>query len=288
MKFVYSLIRYVPDPMRGEFVNVGAIAGSDESSEWEVRQVENPIRARQFDESGSLPAVFAFIDQLARSVDAFEDSITSPTLDEPEISLSEDWLTAVHSDHRNIVQLSPPLPLIADSATEALDRVFDELIVDPARRSGSQNKHPALAAARKAYGEAGLHINQDFFERVIIEAGQHRQKLDFAVANGRVVQLAEAWSFQVADQERLADNIKSWGWTMKAVQEDGGVIHVAERELEVPKEVDIAVVYVPPSADDTQPALADAKAVLDRLDATQLEVAGAQPLGEIAADLLAA
>ena len=34
MRFVYSLVRFVPDPARGEFVNVGAIAGSEESSDW--------------------------------------------------------------------------------------------------------------------------------------------------------------------------------------------------------------------------------------------------------------
>ena len=49
MKHVYSLIRYVPDPVRGEFINVGAIAGCDESSEWEIRQVANPARARRID-----------------------------------------------------------------------------------------------------------------------------------------------------------------------------------------------------------------------------------------------
>jgi hypothetical protein len=39
----------------------------------------------------------------------------------------------------NIVQFSGPAPLIGESATEALDRIFAELIVDPARRAGGGN-----------------------------------------------------------------------------------------------------------------------------------------------------
>ena len=50
MRYVYSLVRFVPDPARSEFVNLGAIVGSEEYSEWESRQVENPKRARDIDE----------------------------------------------------------------------------------------------------------------------------------------------------------------------------------------------------------------------------------------------
>ncbi len=45
MRYVYSLVRFVPDPARGEFVNVGAIAGSEDGAEWQIRQVENTVRA---------------------------------------------------------------------------------------------------------------------------------------------------------------------------------------------------------------------------------------------------
>ncbi len=286
MRFVYSLIRYVPDPIRGEFVNVGAIAGSDESSEWAIRQVENSTRARKLDDRGSLSAVWSLIDRLGAEVDAHEEAINMPTLEEPRVRLSEEWLADLQSRHKNVVQLSVPLPMIAESASGALDRVFAELIVDPARRPGSENKHPALAAARRAYREVGLQKNQNFFESVVLAAGHHRQRLDFAVANGRVVQVAEAWSFQVTNQEKLAEHIKSWGWTMNALQERGGVIHVADKELEVPGDVDIAVVYVPPVEETA--GLEDARGVFERLKARQLEVGHAEELGEVAASLLSA
>ena len=49
MRYMYSVIRFVPDPIRGEFVNVGVLAGSDESSEWDLRMVESLKRAGDVD-----------------------------------------------------------------------------------------------------------------------------------------------------------------------------------------------------------------------------------------------
>lgn len=171
MKHVYSLIRYVPDPVRGEFINVGAIAGCDESSEWEIRQVANPARARRLDERGSLSASWAFMDQLGRAVDAHEAAIQQPTPAEDTL-LSEDWLADLWCRYRNIVQLSPPAPVLADSTTKALDEIFAQLVVDPApHRRGENTKHPALAAVRRAYRAAGLTKAHDVHERVVARAG---------------------------------------------------------------------------------------------------------------------
>jgi Protein of unknown function (DUF3037) len=246
MKHMYCVIRYVPDPIRGEFVNVGAIAGSDDSSEWEVRQVDNPARARRLDERRTLPAVWSFIDHLGRLVDAHEEAIEKPKVG-VEALLSEGWLQDLYASHRNIVQLSPPAPIVAETAAEALDEVFAQLIVDPEPHRGGENtKHPALAAVRRAYREAGLAKNRQLYERVVVHAGDHRERLDFAVANGRVVQLTQTWSFRVVDQDALAESVRAWGWTIRAVKDGGGTISIGERELEVPSDVDLEVVVIPP------------------------------------------
>jgi len=121
MRFVYSLVRFVPDPARGEFVNIGTIAGSEESSEWQWRQIENPVQARAIDDRKSLEAVWAFLDRVGREMDDYERSQVS--LFEPNVELSEAWLQQLYVAHRNVVQLTPPTPMVAASADEALDRV---------------------------------------------------------------------------------------------------------------------------------------------------------------------
>ena len=111
MRFVYSLVRFVPDPARGEFVNVGAIVGSEESSEWDVQQISNPVRARAIDDHKALDGVWSFLDRVGRDIYEYEEA-TERLLESP-VELSEAWLERLFINHRNIVQLSPPTPMVA-------------------------------------------------------------------------------------------------------------------------------------------------------------------------------
>ena len=75
----------------------------------------------------------------------------------------------------------------------------------------------------------------------------HRERVDFAVTNGRVVQLAHTWSFQVADQADLAEHVKAWGWTIRDARDYGGALLSPDTaDLKVDKGVDVEVVYVGP------------------------------------------
>ena len=114
MRYVYSLIRFVPEPTNGEFVVLGAVAGSEEAADWQLRQVSNPVRARSLDRRGTLDLAWAFIDGIGQELDRFEASTAE--LFEPEVPVSEQWLWDLHRRHRNIVQLSPPIPMLAETA----------------------------------------------------------------------------------------------------------------------------------------------------------------------------
>lgn len=283
MRYSYSLVRFVPDPIRGEFINVGAIVGSDESSEWAVQQVENPLRARHLDDRGTLPAAWAFIDKVGREIDAFERMVL--TGEGSDVQLSEDWLYRLHGQHKNIVQVSEPLPIIANSIEEAVETVFGHLIVDPAKRPGGSTKHPALAAMRRAYREAGL-VGR-VLQGATLEADGHRERLDFGIANGRVVQIAQTWSFQVADKDLLARNVRAWGWAVKAVQSHGGHLATVDRgRLEVPRDVDVEVLYIPNDRSGDRSGLDDARAVFTSLGANQVAIDDASEVADRAADLL--
>jgi Protein of unknown function (DUF3037) len=286
MRFVYSVVRFVPDPARGEFVNVGAIVGSEESSEWQLRQIDNPVRARAIDDHRALEAVWSFLDRVGRDIDEYETATERLLFD--GVELSEAWLERLFVDHRNVVQLSQPTPMIAASADEALDRVFEQLVIDPAQRKYRfQKKHAALAAVRNAYREHGVRRGANLRERVILETEHHQERFDFAVINGHVLQLTQTWSFQVPDQEFLAEQIKAWGWTVQDVQEHGGMASLDDGStFEVERNVDVEVVFVPPKPDQGAPALRDARNVFDALRVRQASVEEAGGVGLRARDLL--
>jgi hypothetical protein len=288
MRFVYSLIRFVPDPARGEFVNVGAIVGSDSSSEWQVRQVENPVRARAIDDRSLLDGVWSFIDRVGVDIDRFELELES--LFGPTGELNEQWLEDLYRDHQNIVQLSPPTPMVAETADDAMDSVFELMVLDPAsRRYRFKKKHVALAAVRTAYSEVNVRKGIDVRERVQLRTSHHDGRFDFAVTNGHVLQLTQTFSFQVPDQEALAEQVKAWGWTIHDARESGGSISTPDGlSFDVEANVDIEVVYVPPELDQDAPALREAQSIFDELQVNALPVSGASTVASRAHELLVA
>ncbi len=111
MSFQFSLIRFVPDPARGEFVNIGAVAGSDEAGEWGLRLVSDLRRAQALDERGVLSDAVAYATDLAGA-----EPISSAVLQRRSVEM------------QNVVQLSAPAPVAGCSVEAVLNLVFDQLV----------------------------------------------------------------------------------------------------------------------------------------------------------------
>ncbi len=290
MRFTYSVVRFVPDPGRGEFINIGAIVGSEVAGEWDVRQVDNLVRARHLDDKKALSGAMDFLDEVGRRIDNYL-ALEEDELDElPGSELpSDQWLEDLSLSMRNIVQLSPPVPVSADTLEDAMAMVFDELIVDP-RVAGLdyRRRTRAQSALRAAYQHAQLKRGSTYFEKVLIEAQGATERLDFVVANGRAVQLAQAWSFEVPKQPELARRVRAWGWTMSKLRSGGGRVVVEGRPSStIPSDIDLEVVYVPPVAEDGGvSAFDEALAVFSDIGANPVPIEHAEDVGARAADLI--
>ena len=288
MRYMYSAVRFVPDPVRGEFVNVGILAGSDESSEWDIRMVENLKRARALDDEVLLPLVWHFVDDIGRKVDRYTEAIQTNLFETDEKRLSEEWLTQLSEEARNVVQLSAPAVIVADDIDEAINILFDQLIVEPkARRFPFKKKNVALAATRAAYREAGLRVSEHFMEGVSVKGQHHKERFDFVVANGSAVQLAQTWSFQVPNQEDIAEQVKAWAWTVSDIRQHGGMAEAEARQIAVPSDVDIEVVYVPPAVDGPRQVLNEALAAFEKIKVQAVESEQAGTVGQEASRLIA-
>src|ERR671914_28990 len=221
MSFQFSLIRFVPDPARGEFVNIGAVAGSDEAREWELRLVSNLSRAKALDDRGVLSNAFAYAAGL-------EDHIAA--LDQlPETSGAE-------------------------------------------RRASQTHEVPAEAVR----------------ERAPVRSGAFDGVFDFAVHNARTIQLVQCWSFQLPNQADLAEQVKAWSWLVHEVRQDGGELTTTERGLDVPAELDIFAIAIPPVPGAGSPAYEEANAAFVENGVIELSPEEADRLGEHAAHTLAA
>lgn len=283
MTYHYSLLRFVPDPARGEFVNLGILAGDDDAGDWDLRLIQNLRRAKAIDDRGSLGLALAFAARLEEHIVAGEQLPETTTA----APITLDLVAQFADEMQNIVQLTPPAPVVAASSEAALDLLFSELVVDPTSpRFRFEKKHRAVASARRAY-RAHEIPDEAITQRAAVSAGPYEAMFDFAVSNGEVVQLVQCWSFQLPNQAELAEQVKAWAWVVRGLQAHGGQLHVPDRDVPVPtQDVEIAAVFIPPIDDQDAPAFEEARAAFDETGVTQLTPEGADALGVSAAQRL--
>ena len=275
MPYKFTLIRFVPDPARGEFVNIGAIAVNDDADDWGIRWIANYTRAKALDSAGFLPAAKAFTAEL----DGRIAELDRPTMDSEPPTIA--WLSDLAAEMNNIVQLSEPAPVVADSAEAALDVVFERLLVDHARtRYRFQKKQKAQAAARKAYSDH--HVPRSAVkEHARVTSGAFGFDFDFAVHNGHAVQLVQCWSFQLPNQDELTEQVKAWAWMARHIRDGGGRL-LTDGDVDVPGDLDIAAIYIPP-LDADGPAFGEAQGVFQELGITASQFDSADGVGARAA-----
>ena len=249
MRYVYSVIRFVPNPTRGEFVNVGMLAGSEETGEWEVQTISRAGRATSLDSNKSWPIVSQQIAELSATLEEFtrvqEDLTVTPDL--PQIG--EAWLSQLVDDWANMVQLSRPRPIVAESVDEVFDLLWPKFILESRARELGITKGSAVAQVKRSL--IRHRITQEKFEiRPTLRTERSHSLIDLAVHNGHVVHLTQCFSFQVADAERVLDDVKSWAWTIRGLRKDGGTIEAKDGQLPVDRDVPVAAVCVAPTTDN--------------------------------------
>jgi hypothetical protein len=285
MKYWYS---FVPDPVRAECVNVGVLAGSEESSEWEIRTIQNPRRARTLDETGMLRRVWTVVDDLGRTLDRYSEDVAGrhfSGVDSPSLR----WLLRLADESRNVVQFSVPAIVVAESVEEAIDVLSGQFLVDSqARALRYKKKTAALASLRHAYAAAGVRTLGVVSEGVLVRGPHHGAQFDFVVGRDQAVQLAQTWSFQVPNQADVAEQVKAFSWSVRDLRTGTGLATTESRTLAVPGDVDIEVVYVPPLAGGPMDVLNEALTAFADLDISAVPSDTAEEVGEKAAALLTA
>jgi hypothetical protein len=285
MGYYYSLLRFVPDPARGEFINLGILAGDDDAADWDLRLIQNFRRARAIDNEGALEIAMAFIPSLQDHIAALDPTTTEMTAAEP---LTTEYLSHLSEEMQNVVQLTAPTPIAASSADEALEVLYSELVVDAtSQRLRFTDKKPAQASTRRAYKKYEIP-KQSVREHAPVVAGPYSGTFDFAVANGSVVQLVQCWSFQLPNQTELAEQVKAWAWVVHELRGHGATVTLADREADAEQDVDVATVVVPPEDGQETRAYEEAQAAFEEIRVEQLTPDQADELGARAAERLQA
>src|SRR5690606_17481412 len=109
----------VPSPVRGEFVNLGLLLGSDQTGEWLIEVVSSKTRAAKLDENNLLPIVATDLQRLQSTVEAYTD----PDMFDPQVEISESWLSDLARNSRNQLQFTRPNVVVAAHINEAFEKL---------------------------------------------------------------------------------------------------------------------------------------------------------------------
>lgn len=253
MFYNYWIVRYLPNVVRGEFVNIGLLVGSD-SADWGFREVTHLRRASRL---GGDPSIARYwLNELKRMVaDSPEGAeynegtaLWTPASHTSE-TISEATIQRLRGRLNNAVQISPSRTVMSDSAEGALDLLFDLLIEDPmVTRRAQFRSHISREIEESFYRSVGTGSSARVSRSPSISVGKSAKKADLAIADDQVEQLTKAWSFNLTDVEKVETEIQAWAYFMEHIQDHGGMMTTSDgRKVSVPEDVNFRVIYESPT-----------------------------------------
>ncbi|TCM45557.1 DUF3037 domain-containing protein [Kribbella sp. VKM Ac-2568] len=285
MRYDYWVIRYVPDPIRGEFVNIGVIAGKGD--DWSFRRVSNLRRASRLGGFASLTDSFLrrIEDSIASRLDAVEALIPS----EPSELFGRGEVEDLRVRMNNLVQLSESRPVLAATSEEAADLAFELMVVDSdvdvRHRSRTTVVHK-LRAAFDLRPELVHHVARFH----VASVGAQETGIDFAVKDGVVHQMSQVWAFDVKNTRHLQTQIQAWNYLLGLLRQDGGALVRRGRHdgVSIPHDVDINAVFTAPTTSDGEAQFEIAKDGWQRLGVEVVSSSDSEAIVDAAARLLTA
>jgi hypothetical protein len=220
MRYTYWLLRYVPDTLRGEMVNIGVLVGRD-GGDWALRRVSSFRRAGRL--GGDASRVRPWLEWLEHQIDAYQQ----PTLDtfaaESIEALSAARIHRLQTRLNNSIQISEPTSVQGESASATADFLYQFLVSEAAIPTRSTTRRKLVSQLREQYEQVALEdIGRSLETRPQANVGLQRGRFDFAVVNEEVTQLSQVWSFDLADTEKLEQDIHAWSFLVTRLRDSGG------------------------------------------------------------------
>jgi len=126
LTFRYRILRYVPDLVRDEWVNIGVLLEEVRGSRHAVRLIEEPrelARVRRLHPDAD--------EEFLRSLPLeFEARMRGP---DSEVAA---YLGKLEQNLSNVIQFSPQRALLAENFDQELDRLYRDHVTPPSRRGG--------------------------------------------------------------------------------------------------------------------------------------------------------
>ncbi|TYL50475.1 DUF3037 domain-containing protein [Agromyces mariniharenae] len=248
--YMYWLLRYVPNAVRGEAVNVGVLVGRD-GGDWSLRRVHSYARANRL--GGDARRIEPWLAALEREVrDWMSPELAVFRGDRPE-GLSSSRIHRMQLRLNNSIQIAEPAIVQGETAIETADFLYDFLVQEEPKAHRSTTRRRLVGQLREQYEQlAELHVGGTLQAKPLARVGRQRGRFDFAVVDDEVNQLSQVWTFDLADMDRLEQEIHAWSYLVTRLRNDGGELGLKRGQsalapLRIAEDVAIATVVQPPT-----------------------------------------
>ncbi|GIH71552.1 hypothetical protein Mth01_38050 [Sphaerimonospora thailandensis] len=135
-----------------------------------------------------------------------------------------------------------------------------------------------------------LHVRHGIYAGLVAASAQRRavQQRVRAGANGKVLQLAQGWSFRVTHLDRVITQVKAWGFALERLRsgDEARLVDAQGRLSSIAKDVDLQIVVATPETSEQQAAYEEAEQVFRTLKASVHPVEAVTAVSARAADLV--
>jgi hypothetical protein len=217
MTTFYSIVQYVPDPIRDERANVGVVVFGD--GQVRTRFLHNWTRVRQFGSED-----ISFLQQFANRAKSWSDpEVPLPGLGEA-VRLDESGLRAIAGRWLNTIQFTEPRASTLEPEA-LLNEMANRMLTEaPTRRTAYRDRRIAGKIARDSVREAlksrvGNDWRQLMKRRETRIPGQlDEHSLDVVVGNGNLRFAAQGLSFENDDDKEVDRDVKITAWTVDDIR----------------------------------------------------------------------
>jgi hypothetical protein len=215
--YQYSIVRYVPDPVRGEQLNVGVVVAAKDETYFATRFIRprdaSRLRRLGYDED------FGFLWDLAAEME--QQSTDGQLKIGPEGTSIWNALAVEQAarEWANSIQFSEPRASTEDGPDELLDKLFARYVAKHyERRQRARDRRWIKRKVTTGLRQGLAALKQDP-DKVLhrderIEGAHDTHVFDYALVNGAIRHLVETLSFEAGDRHARKTQADALAWAI--------------------------------------------------------------------------
>jgi len=255
--FHYSVVHYVPDPIRDERINIGVIVVNESGNIAMAKFPRNFSRARQFGKENT-----GFLDNFSKSVES--EVLTQNKGVRTKVRWDLSRIKKLSVEWENSIQFSSPRASTLQPDT-LLNDIYKRFIIEtPIAPSKPRGRPTAVKLTRQAVKNAIVkyHSNNSVKKflkvRCQIKGDLESHKVDVVVRNGSPLLGANALSFQVKPTERFEKEVDALKWTIEDIKN-------------INNQIQLSVITLPPLDSKMDSLYVKACSIYKKLEAEIIE-----------------